>query len=70
MQDKILRKLNLLINLITNPETNQMVINKGTTKESNLLPNFQLSTTEEFLQFEKDLQTDTEIRKQFVSHFS
>jgi len=69
MQDKILRKLNLLINLITNPETNQMVTN-GTTKESNLLPNFQLSTTEEFLQFEKDLQTDTEIRKQFVSHFS
>jgi len=66
MQDKIIRKLNLLINLITNPETNQMV----TTKESNLLPNFQLSTTEEFLQFEKDLQTDTEIRKQFVSHFS
>jgi len=66
MQDKIIRKLNLLINLITNPETNQMV----TTKESNLLPNFPLSTTEEFLQFEKDLQTDTEIRKQFVSHFS
>jgi len=62
MQDKILRKLNLLINLITNPETNQMVTN-GTTTESNLLPNFQLSTTEEFLQFEKDLQTDTEIRK-------
>jgi len=59
MQDKIIRKLNLLINLITNPETNQMV----TTKESNLLSNFQLSTTEEFLQFEKDLQTDTEIRK-------
>jgi len=69
MQDKILRKLNLLINLITNPETNQMVTN-GTTTESNLLPNFQLSTTEEFLQFEKDLQTDSEIRKQFVSHFS
>jgi len=66
MQDKIIRKLNSLINLITNPETNQMV----TTKESNLLPNFPLSTAEEFLQFEKDLQTDTEIRKQFVSHFS
>jgi len=28
MQDKIIRKLNLLINLITNPETNQMVTTK------------------------------------------
>jgi len=44
MQDKIMRKLNLLMNLIIYSQTNQMV-----TKKSNLLPNFQLSTTEEFL---------------------
>ncbi|XP_018358547.1 PREDICTED: uncharacterized protein LOC108758221 [Trachymyrmex cornetzi] len=62
VQDKIFRKLNLLINFIANPETNQIVV----TNEANLLPEFPLATRKSFLDMEKDLQTE-KIRKQFNS---
>ncbi|XP_072760468.1 uncharacterized protein [Anoplolepis gracilipes] len=63
LQNAIVKKLNLIINILTNPETNQAVV----TDKSNLLPNFPISNTEEFLKFEGELQTDKEIRKQFKS---
>ncbi|XP_036147126.1 uncharacterized protein LOC105835708 [Monomorium pharaonis] len=61
----IMRKLNLIINVLTNPESNQVDVTK-----SDLLPDFQLSTTEEFLKFENELQTDREIRKQFKNRIA
>ncbi|XP_026828644.1 uncharacterized protein LOC113562699 [Ooceraea biroi] len=63
-QNMIINKLNLVINLLTNPETNQA---STTETYNNLLPDFQLATTDEFLKFEQELQTDREIPKQFVS---
>lgn len=62
---RVIRKLNMIMNVLINPETKQEV-----TMQSNLLPDFPLSTTEKFLEFEKDLQNDRDIRKQFVSILS
>lgn len=56
------KKLNMIINILTNPETNEDVT------KSNLLPDFPLPTTEKFLEFEKELQ-DRTVRQQFVSVF-
>jgi len=53
MQNKIMKKLNF---------TNQFNYKFGNRSQQRNL-NFQLSITEEFLQFKKALQTDTEIRK-------
>lgn len=58
---RVIRKLNMIMNVLINPETKQEV-----TMQSNLLPDFPLSKPEKFLEFEKDLQNDRDIRKQFV----
>lgn len=62
---RVIRKLNMIMNVLINPKTKQEV-----TMQSNLLPDFPLLTTEKFLEFEKDLQNDRDIRKQFVSILS
>jgi len=59
------RKMDLIINLLTNSNT---YIHSNKCK-TDLLPNFPLLTIEDFLKFEENLQTDREIRKQFVSMF-
>ena len=59
------RKLDLVLNLLTNSNT-VLQTNK---QETELLPDFPLATIEEFSKFEADLQSDREIRKQFVSIF-
>ncbi|XP_026824294.1 uncharacterized protein LOC105281887 [Ooceraea biroi] len=66
LQSIFMRKLNLIVNLLTNPKSKQVVM----TDETNLLPNFPLSTTEELLQFEREIKTDKDIRKQFVSIYT
>lgn len=62
--NKIIRKLDTIINLLTNAETQSLTVD-----ETHLLPNFPLSTLEEFFKLEADLKIDREIRKQFVSIF-
>jgi hypothetical protein len=59
------RKLDLVLNLLTNSNT-VLQTNK---QETELLPDFPLATIEEFLKCEADLQNDRKIRKQFVSIF-
>lgn len=58
-----MRKLNFIINLLTNAESMQVDM----TDKTNLLPNFPLSTTEELLEFEREIKMDKDFRKQFVS---
>ncbi|XP_067217276.1 uncharacterized protein [Linepithema humile] len=62
---RVIRKLNMIMNVLINPETKQEV-----TIQSNLLPDFPLSTIEKFLEFEKDLQNDRDIRKQFKNYLA
>lgn len=57
------RKLNLLINLAQNSDTPRE------TAEPSLLPAFPLSSAEDILNFDQELQSDKRIRKQFVSIF-
>lgn len=63
----LMRKLNTIINLLTNAETQSQV---AIVDETHLLPNFPLSTLEDFQKFEADLKIDKEIRKQFVFYTS
>lgn len=64
--NKIMRKTDLIINLISNSES---VINNRNETNSSLLPDFPLSTMEEFEKFEADMAKDRKIREQFVSIF-
>lgn len=53
IQNTLMTKLNLVTDVFTNPETNKVVTTKN---KFNLLPDFQLSITEEFLQLEKGIK--------------
>lgn len=66
-QEIMIRKLNTIINLLTNEETESHAASK---EDTHLLPEFPLSTTKDLLKFEEDLQIDKDIRRQFVGiHF-
>lgn len=60
------RQLEIIINLINNAGPDNTIYNND---EVQLLPEFPLSTVEEFFKFDTDLQKDREIRKQLVSTF-
>lgn len=60
------RQLEIIINLINNAGPDNTIYNND---EVQLLPEFPLSTIEEFFKFDTDLQKDREIRKQLVSTF-
>ncbi|KAL6418034.1 hypothetical protein ACFW04_011098 [Cataglyphis niger] len=59
----MMRKLNIIINLLTNEETQSHTASK---EDTHLLPEFPLSTTEDLLKFEEDLKTDKDIRRLFL----
>lgn len=59
------RKIDLIINLLTNSKT-YIQNNKSATE---LLPTFPILTLDDFTKFETSLQTDRQIRQQFVSIF-
>lgn len=59
------KKLNLLINLVQNSDTPR----ETAENEPSLLPAFPLSSAEDILNFDQELQSDRRIRKQFVSIF-
>lgn len=60
------RQLEIIINLINNAGPANTIYNND---EVQLLPEFPLSTVDEFFKFDTDLQKDREIRKQLVSTF-
>lgn len=59
------KKLNLLINLAQNSDTPR----ETAENEPSLLSAFPLSSAEDILNFDQELQSDRRIRKQFVSIF-
>lgn len=68
--NKIIRKTDFIINLISNSES--VINDRNETNDSNLLLDFfffLLSTMEEFEKFETDVAKDRKIREQFVSIF-
>lgn len=65
--NKIIRKADFIINIISNSET--VINDRNKINDSSLLPDFPLSTMDEFEKFEADVAKDRKIREQFVSIF-
>lgn len=66
VMNTLIRKTDLMLNLIRNSES---VINDTNKTDTSLLPDFPLSTLDEFKKFEEDVARDRNIREQFVSIF-